>query len=101
MLNGQCRFLSITIPSLSLSLSATKKTLSNSVTYQVLLVIGIMLVVIFSLLLCMWCYAKPTRKRRFFKRLFKRRSEFDNEPLLVLDDDDEPVLTESKEGYFV
>jgi len=47
----------------------------------------------------MYCYAKPTRKRRFFKRLFKRRSDFDidNEPLLILDEE----VIESKEGYFV
>ena len=63
--------------------------------------LGILLVFFCSLGTCMYCYAKPTRKRRFFKRLFKRRGDFtsvDNEPLLVLDD--EPV-TESKEGYFV
>lgn len=89
----------------SSSVSSQHKNLKNNVTYQVLLVIGIILCVLFIMFACMYCYIKPNRKRRFFKRLniFNRRGDFvsiDNEPLLILEDD-VPKPDESKEGYFV
>jgi len=89
-------------PSSSISLSTSNhNTLNNNVTYQVLLVIGIILFVFGTLFMCMYCYIKPNKKRRFFRKIFKRRgvdNGIDNEPLLVLEEDEQ---SESKEGYFV
>lgn len=113
MYYGHCiyyemNFKSYTNPILSLSplssiSSAQSHTLKDNVTYQVLLVIGIILFVLCSLFLCMYCYIKPNRKRRFFRKIFKLRGgaydiNIDNEPLLVLEDE---LSAESKEGYFV